>query len=221
MNKTENKNHYNTGMLRKIIKTATIVLVLVLIATIISYRIIQNLAKPYLYSSVSDIPQHKVGLMLGTSPYFGNQYFKNRIDAAVLLFNAAKIKRILISGDNHVEGYDEPRAMKKALISRGIPDSCIILDYAGFRTLDSIVRCKEVFGQDEFTIISQEFHNERALFIAQQYGIHAVAFNARDVDRNYGMKTSVREYLARVKCVMDIYFLHTQPHFLGEKIDIN
>jgi SanA protein len=204
----------------KIAKLFAIALVFVLITTIISYRIIKNKAKPFLFASLETIPENKVGLMLGTSPYFANQYFRNRIEAAILLFNAGKIKRILISGDNHVEGYDEPTAIKKMLISRGIPDSCISLDYAGFRTLDSIIRCKEVFGQKAFTIISQEFHNERAVFIAQQNGINAVAFNARDVDKNYGFKTILREYFARVRCVFDIYLLHTQPHFLGEKINI-
>ncbi len=206
---------------RNFIKTLAIGFVLVLITTIISYRVIKNMARPFMYSSLSEIPANKVGLMLGTSPYFGNQYFRNRIDAAVLLFNAGKIKHILISGDNHIEGYDEPTAMKKILIARGIPDSSIILDYAGFRTLDSIIRCKEVFGQNEFTIISQEFHNERAVFISQQYGINAIAFNAQDVSMKYGFKTILREYFARVKCVIDIYLLHTQPHFLGEKININ
>ncbi len=195
--------------------------IIAIITTILGYWVIKNRAVPFLYSSVEQIPAKNVGLILGTSPYLGNQYFKNRIDAAVLLFNSGKIKCIIVSGDNHVEGYDEPTAMKKKLLARGIPDSCIILDYAGFRTLDSIIRCKEVFGQNEFTIISQQFHNERALFIAHHYGIEAIAFNAQDVNKNYGLKTALREYLARMKCIIDLYLLNTQPHFLGEKIILN
>jgi SanA protein len=107
--------------------------------------------------------------------------------------------------------------MKKALIEKGIPDSAITLDYAGFRTLDSVVRCKWVFGQDDVIIVSQEFQNERALFIAEHFGINAVAFNAQDVPSRYSIRTSIREYFARVKAVMDIYVLRTQPKFPGPK----
>lgn len=208
-------------MVRRLIKISAALVVLALLFALASYYVIKKNAKPFLYSELENIPANKIGLMLGTSPYFANQYFKNRIEAAVQLFQAGKIKCILVSGDNHVEGYDEPTAMKKALLLRGIPDSCIVLDYAGFRTLDSIVRCKEVFGQNEFTIISQEFHNERAIFIAEKYGIKAIAFNAQDVSKNYGFKTALREYLARAKCIIDLYILNTQPHFLGEKIILN
>ncbi len=207
-------------MFRRLLKITFIVIAIMAMTTIASYHVIKNKARPFIYTSVDSLPTMKVGLMLGTSPYLGNQYFKNRIDAAVLLFLCGKIKYILVSGDNHVEGYDETTAMKKALLIRGIPDSCIVLDYAGFRTLDSIIRCKEVFGQDECTIISQEFHNERALFIAHRYGLRAIAFNAENVSKNYGFKTSLREYFARVKCVIDLYLLNTQPHFLGEKINL-
>ncbi|MCX6189683.1 MAG: YdcF family protein [Bacteroidetes bacterium] len=208
-------------MIGRKIKIVLVLVIIAIITTILGYWVIKNRAVPFLYSSVEQIPAKNVGLILGTSPYLGNQYFKNRIDAAVLLFNSGKIKCIIVSGDNHVEGYDEPTAMKKKLLARGIPDSCIILDYAGFRTLDSIIRCKEVFGQNEFTIISQQFHNERALFIAHHYGIEAIAFNAQDVNKNYGLKTALREYLARMKCIIDLYLLNTQPHFLGEKIILN
>ncbi len=194
---------------------------LALITTLVSFWVIKNNAKPFIYSNIENLPSNKVGLILGTSPYKGNQYFKNRIDAAVLLFFSGKIKCILVSGDNHTEGYDEPRAMKKLLVARGIPDSCITLDYAGFRTLDSIVRCKEVFGQNEFTIISQEFHNERALFIAEKYKINAIAYNAKDVTGYFGFKIPFRECFARVLCVIDLYILNTRPHFLGEKVNLN
>jgi SanA protein len=95
-----------------------------------------------------------------------------------------------------------------------------VLDYAGFRTLDSVVRCREVFSEDSITIISQEFHNQRALFIANKSGVNAIAFNAQEVSKNYSLKTCIREYFARVKCVLDIYILHTDPKFLGEKIKI-
>ena len=147
-------------------------------------------------------------------------YFTYRILAAYELFKTGKVQILLLSGDNHVKGYDEPSDMKEALIHMGVPDSCIVVDYAGFRTLDSVVRCKEIFGEDSITIVSQEFHNQRALFIANKHGINAVAYNAKEVNRNYSFKTKFREYFARVKCVLDIYVLHSSPKFLGEKVKI-
>lgn len=177
-----------------------------------------------LYTDSSAIPARKVGLVLGASKNTirgtNNMYFTYRMQAAYELYKTGKVQYLLLSGDNHTEGYDEPTDMRDALIKLGVPDSCIVLDYAGFRTLDSVVRCKEVFGEDSITIISQEFHNQRAVFIANKSGVHAIAFNAQEVNKNYSLKTRIREYFARVKCVLDIYILHTDPKFLGEKIKI-
>ena len=178
-----------------------------------------------IYSDLNTVPENKVGLVLGTSKKFmngtGNLFFKYRIDAAVMLFRANKIKHIIVSGDNHKLEYNEASDMKKALLENGIPDSCITLDYAGFRTLDSVVRCKKVFGQNKFTIISQEFHNQRALFISNHYDIEAIAFNAQAVPEELSLTTIVREYFAKFKAVLDIYFLHEEPKFLGNPIKIN
>ena len=179
--------------------------------------------KSQLYSDVNKIPYHKVGLLLGTNKEAhgrDNLFFLYRINAACELFKAGKIKKIIVSGDNHIESYDEPTDMKNALMEKGIPDSCIILDFAGFRTFDSVIRCREVFGQNDFTIISQDFHNERAVFIANKNGMDVVAFNAKNVPSKYSIKTSIREYFAKFKAVLDIYILHTEPKFLGDPIKI-
>jgi SanA protein len=180
-------------------------------------------SKEFLYSSIDKIPQNKVGLLLGTSKFVvgGNEnlFYKYRIDATVELYKAGKISYVLISGDNRTKYYDEPSTMQKDLIARGIPKERIFLDYAGFRTLDSIVRAKEVFGQASFTVISQPFHNQRAVCIAKAKGINAIGFNAKAVGSRYGMKTHLREKLARVKMVLDL-LVGKQPHFLGEKIEI-
>ena len=164
--------------------------------------------KKLLYSDITAVPTHKVGLLLGTNPYLKNgnpnKYFTYRIEAAVALYEAGKIQYILVSGDNHKLGYNEPEEMKQALISKGVPEDRIVLDYAGFRTLDSVVRAKEVFGNEQFIIISQQFHNERALFLALHNGIKAVGFNAQDVTAYYGFKTRLREYLARTKLFLDL-----------------
>jgi SanA protein len=110
--------------------------------------------------------------------------------------------------------------MKNALIDKGVPTERVYLDYAGFHTLDSVVRVKEIFGQDKITIISQEFQNQRAIFLADHHGIDAVGFNAHEVALRYGLKTMFREQFAKVKAVVDVYLLHKQPHFLGQKIPI-
>lgn len=167
------------------------------------------------------IPNNNVGLLLGTSPKLkngkNNLYFDYRITATEELYKAGKIKYILISGDNCKESYNEPEEMKKALMEEGIPEEVIYLDYAGFRTLDSVVRAKEIFGQNQFTIISQKFHNERAIYLAEKNGIKAIGFNAKDVDVHSGLKTQIRERFARVKMFMDL-MINKQPHFLGKKV---
>ena len=177
-----------------------------------------------LYNDSYTIPTRKVGLVLGASKKTirgtNNLYFTYRIQAAYQLFKANKVQYLLLSGDNHIKGYDEPSDMREALIALGVPDSCIVLDYAGFRTLDSVERCNEVFDEDSITIISQEFHNQRALFIADKNKINAIGFNAKEVNKNYSFKTRIREYFARVKCVLDLYVLNTLPKFLGDKIKI-
>ena len=194
------------------------------IGVICCNRAVVKTAKEKMYDDVSAIPYNRVGLLLGTSPKGRkgnpNPFYINRIKACVALYQAGKIERILVSGDNSRSTYDEPTCIKEDLVSAGIPDSMIYLDYAGFRTYDSMVRAKEVFGLISFTIISQPFHNERALYIAARKGLDAIAFNAPDVQlRKWQIRMTVREWLARTKAVADNY-LGKQPHFLGEPITI-
>ena len=177
-----------------------------------------------MYDDVAAIPYKRFGVLLGTNPKGRrgnpNPFYINRIEACAALYKAGKIERILVSGDNSHATYDEPTCIKKDLVMAGIPDSVIFLDYAGFRTYDSMVRAKEVFGLTSFTIISQPFHNERALYIATRKGLDVVAFNAPDVPlRRWQIRMTAREWLARTKAVMDVYTCK-QPHFLGEPIII-
>lgn len=194
---------------------------LIILSLIGSELIVSLTTSDKLFDSVQDIPQNKVGLVLGTSNRLvngtQNLYYKYRIDAAVALFKAGKIEYILVSGDNGTMYYNEPTTMQKDLVERGIPEDRIFLDYAGFRTLDSIVRSKEVFGQASITVISQPFHNERAVFIAGNKGIEAIGFNARDVSRKYGIKVRVREQLARVLVMWDL-IVGVEPKFLGDPV---
>ncbi len=175
------------------------------------------------YNSKSDIQHNKVGLLLGTSKYIKkgtiNLYYKYRIDAAVELFNSGKIDYILISGDNAQIEYNEPKTIRDDLVKRGIPSNKIYLDYAGFRTWDSIIRAKKVFGETKFTVISQEFHNQRAIFIGLRNSMEIVGYNAKDVPKKYGTKTRFREKFARIKLIIDI-LINKQPKYLGKTIEI-
>ncbi len=184
---------------------------------------VSNTGNKFIYSSLDSIPHNHCGLVLGTSKYLGNGkrnlYYTMRIEAATALYNHNKIDFIIVSGDNRNINYNEPITMYNDLISEGIPARNIILDYAGFRTLDSVVRGKVVFGQDNFTIISQSFHNQRAIYIARKKGIEAIAFNAGDPKGKQSFKVQVREVAARMLVFFDL-FTSRQPHFLGEKVII-
>ncbi|MDO5608186.1 MAG: ElyC/SanA/YdcF family protein [Capnocytophaga sp.] len=197
--------------------------VLVVSAILLSHIIIKQSVQGQTYDTPADIPKNRVGVVLGTAPYLKsggqNPYFVYRIDAVVALYAADKIDYILVSGDNGTHQYNEPEAFRRELVKRGIPNEHIFLDYAGFRTLDSVVRAKAVFGLSEFTIISQQFHNERALFIAKQNGINAIGYNARNLPSHLGFKTQMREYLARTKVFIDLIF-NVKPKFFGEKVTI-
>ena len=184
---------------------------------------IESNANGKVFDKVSDCPEVKVALVLGTSRTnkHGNDnlYFSYRIQAAVELYRAGKVKYILVSGDNSIATYDEPTDMKNALVAAGIPASHIFLDYAGFRTLDSMERALKVFGQKEVIVISQRFHNERAIYLGEHFGMTVYGYNARDVAKMGGFKTKVRERFARMKVFWDMVF-GIDSKFLGTPVKI-
>jgi SanA protein len=184
---------------------------------------VERASEPCCHSELQALPPMKAGLVLGCSPTVqgrNNAFFSTRMDAAVKLYQAGKVKALIVSGDNSTHQYDEPTAMKDSLIARGVPASAIFPDYAGFRTLDSVVRAREVFGQTEFIIVSQAFHNERAVFLARSHGINAHAFNAQGVAIRNAPLTYIREVAARVAAVLDAKVLNTRPKFLGKPVPI-
>ncbi len=191
---------------------------------VLSQYLVSQAADGRMYSDVKQVPIHKVGIIPGCAEYVAkgkkNLFFSYRIKAAVALYQAGKISYILVSGDNRTQYYNEPQAMMMALRRYGVPADVIYLDYAGFRTLDTVVRAKKVFGQSSFVMISQPFHNRRALFIAQHHDIDAIAFNAQDVPLQYAFRTHIREQLAVMMAVLDVCILQRTPHFLGEKIPV-
>lgn len=198
---------------KKLIKLFAIGAACVLFVIIVCHYIVVVNASGKTYDNVEEIPHNKVGLLLATSPITPggahNYYYENRIKAADELFKAGKIDFIIASGGDYTRsqknGSDEPAAIRDSLIARGIPDERIILDYEGLRTLNSIAKAKQVYDLDSLTLISQKYHNERAIYIANRYGIQAVGYNAKPSPiRRNRIKNSLREFLARPKMFLDI-----------------
>lgn len=199
------------------------ILLLVLIISACNIWIVKS-TEDKVYSDIALLPEHRMGLVLGTSHRLvggaPNPFFRNRIQMAATLYALGKVDHFILSGDNSSRYYNEPVEMKKALIKKGVPASAITLDYAGLRTLDSVVRSKKIFGQNEIIIITQPFHSYRALFISRYYDMDAVAMVADDAEPDQTLKLRLREYLARTKAVLDLYVFKTDPRFLGEKEEI-
>ena len=135
------------------------------------------------------------------------------MEATAELYFAGKIAYVIVSGDNSRVGYDEPSQMADYLVELGIPRDKITLDYAGFRTLDSVIRAKKVFNCKELIIVSQKFHNQRAVYAAKQYGIAAVGYNARDVQSKWNI-THLREIASKFLMILDLHVFNTKPKFL-------
>ncbi|MFW5778074.1 MAG: SanA/YdcF family protein [Bacteroidota bacterium] len=201
---------------------------LILISSIALLIIVSNMVivlhtRNFLFEQVSDIPRHKAGIVLGTSRNLKsghpNTYFYHRMSAAAELYHSGNIDFLILSGDNRTIYYNEPEQMRRELVKYNISDTVLYLDYAGLRTLDSMIRSKEIFGQDSIVVISQKFHNQRAVFVARVNGIKAIGFNATDVSPGQGIRVQVREIFARVKVFLDI-ISGKKPRHLGEKINI-
>jgi SanA protein len=200
---------------KKFIWATCIILLMCIVAMMVCNQIVVNNAKGKVFSDIDSIEYNKVGLLLGTTPQarigrITNAFFTYRIDAAEQLYKRGKIGKILISGDeNSLDGVNETECMKDSLVARGIPASDIILDGKGYRTLNSIINANKTFGLKSFTIISQQFHNERAIYQSEHLGLDfegIQAYNAETPKSRRAFLTTIREYLARVKMFIDLIF---------------
>lgn len=174
-----------------------------------------------IFKSPADATPHAVALVLGTAPRVGkwkNPFFEGRMDAAAELWRTGKVRHLLVSGDNSRTEYDEPTAMLEALIARGVPARAITLDYAGFRTLDSLVRARKVFGLREVAVVTDDWHQPRTLFLAKSAGLDAVGVCTAELPWRLSAKTRIREWLSRAKAVADVCLLGTKPKFLGDPV---
>jgi len=174
-----------------------------------------------LYADTRKVPARPIALLLGTAKFVrGNRrnlFYARRIRAAAALYHAGKVRGILVSGDNSRHSYNEPELMKEDLVKLGVPERYITLDFAGRRTLDSVVRAKEIFGQSAMTVVSQAFHSQRALYLADANGIDAVAFIARGVRGRSGLRIRLREVVARARAFLDVNLLDSKPRFGGKR----
>ena len=184
-------------------------------------RHVEQSAAGRVYSDLDALPYRPVALVLGTSKYSRgrlNSFYVGRMRAAAELYHAGKVDGILVSGDNGTASYNEPAEMAADLIALGVPAEHITADYAGFRTLDSIYRAGDVFDLDSYTVVSQPFHIERALYLADQKGHDAIGYAARGPQGYWGQRIRAREVLARAKAVLDVEVLHVGPRYLGEPV---
>lgn len=225
--KINKKNTFK--IIKNIFSILLLLIILFFIISIIIYFYISNYSKKYIYNNIDLIPKNKTGLVLGTSPVTSSGetslFFITRLQATKDLLEKGKIEYIIVSGDNKSVSYNEPKYMRNYLLKIDVNDNAIVQDYGGRRTLDSVLRSNEVFNQNKITIISQKFHNERAIFIARKNGIQAVAYNAKYPYQKYedniyiNTKTFLRELLARDLAVYDI-LINKKPAILGNSIDI-
>ncbi len=206
--------------LRWLAKGVALLALLGCITVLVIQHAVVQCARGKTYDDPLRISGQHVGLVFGCDDRFQNRenlYFTYRMDAAAALWHAGKLRCLIVSGDNRSDQYNEPRKMKKALIDRGVPAEKIVCDYAGLRTLDSVLRCQSVFGANQCLMISQRFQNERAIYIAQAHGMEVIGFNARDVSGAGGRKTKWREFAARLMMWLDVHVLYTQPKHGGPR----
>nr|WP_024965074.1 outer membrane permeability protein SanA [Pantoea sp. IMH] len=209
-------------MIKRLIFGLIIIATLIVMTALGLDRWISIKTAPYVYDDLKTLPYRQVGVVLGTAKYYRtggiNQYYRYRIQGAINAYNSGKVNYLLLSGDNALQSYNEPMTMRRDLIAAGVPASDIVLDYAGFRTLDSIVRTRKVFDTNDFIIITQRFHCERALFIALHMGIQAQCYAVPSPKNMLNIR--VREVGARLGALADLFLMKREPRFLGPLVPI-
>ncbi len=201
---------------------AAIVLLITLIAVANGW--ILHRTRTRIFTSLETVPANDVAIVLGTSPKIRgrwvNPFFVGRMDTAAALYRAGKVKHFLASGDNSRKTYDEPTAMRDALVERGVPAAAVTLDYAGFRTFDTMARAKAVFGLHRCTVVTDDFHMARSLYLAEAHGLDAVGSPSVPVLWRFSARTRLREIASRTVAWLDVTLLRTRPKFYGPPVEI-
>lgn len=203
-------------------KQIMLIVALAVIAALVHANLTVTGYRTFTRATVDELPKEKACLVLGSSKHLSNGdlnlFYQYRIEAARNVYAAGKCSQLVVSGDNRRNDYNEPEEMKKSLIALGVPADAIHGDYAGGRTLDSVLRFRYVFGQTSGIVVSQEFHNERAIYLARNHGMTLTGYNAREVDAYNGFRTKVREIFSRAMAVADIEILHSKARHYGPRI---
>lgn len=214
-----------TGKLRKR-KTAVkaFMFIIACFAALIAADVyVASFSKGRLYDNPADIPHCRAAVVLGCGKYTQgrpNLFYLYRLNAAADLWHAGKIDAVLVSGDNSRKDYDEPSVMKADLVERGVPSEFIAVDYAGFRTLDSVIRANLIFGLDDYVVISQPFHCRRAIYLASRKDQSIIGYCAADVRGGHAVKIRLREVLARAAAVLDV-LISRPSRYLGPQEHIH
>lgn len=205
------------------IVAASLLLLLVFVCNII----VSAYSAGFVFDDISRVPENEFALVLGCAPRTRDgvfsETFKNRIEAAAQLYKQHKVEYIVVSGarrNTERYNYDEPYEMKDALIVRGVPDDRIIMDPSGFRTLDSMIRADKIMGLKKFTVVSQHYHNTRAIFIGRHHGLDVIAYDAANAPGLYQIAQQIRETMAKVLVIFDLYVFDTEPAVLNDEINM-
>jgi SanA protein len=215
LNLTKNK-------LKKYFKIFLYLVIFGLIAVISVNYYVKSSTKKQIYYSLKKFPKNDVGIIFGAG-INGDQpskYLKDRLDAGILLYKANRINKILLSGDNGRDEYDELTVMKNYCFNHGVDTTKIFIDYAGFDTYSTMYRAKHIFNIKKATLISQEYHLNRAIYIGRKLGIKSVGYSANQGDYLGYKYVTFREYASIFKAFFDV-LRNREPRFLGNPIDIN
>lgn len=195
----------------KILVSLAVICVLAFTAPFAARYRVQHSTEGRIYRNVQDVPKCRVAVVLGAYVFPSgalSSLLRDRVDAAIELYRAGKVEKILMSGDNRFSHYDEPTRMMEYAVKHGIPAEDVVMDFAGRRTYDSIYRAKHIFGLDRFIIVSQGFHVSRAIFLSKHIGVDAYGFA---IDNYSSRKAENREILACMSAVLDVYVFHPKP----------
>lgn len=204
-------------MYTKILMVICGLAILLFLLLVVSNKIIEHNARGKVFGTIHNIPKTEYAIVLGTNPRLesgkDNPYFVTRIDAAVKLYTSGKVKYLIMSGNDKNGEFNEPHEMKIAAVKKGVPAKSIILDAHCKRTYDTILRAKLIYHLKSFIVVSQKFHNERAVYLANKNGLEVVGYNAKDIDGYFSFKTRTREYFARIRAFSDGIF-NPKPYSL-------
>ena len=208
--------------MKKYLKIALYLAIIGLVAIISVNYYVKSSTKKNIYYSIKKFPKNDVGIIFGAG-INGDQpskYLKDRLDAGIALYKANRINKILLSGDNGRDEYDELTVMKNYCFNHGVDTTKIFIDYAGFDTYSTVYRAKHIFNIKKATLISQEYHLNRAIYIGQKLGIKSVGYSANNGEYLGYKYVTFREYGSIFKSFFDV-LRNREPRFLGNPIDIN